>query len=177
MTDFIIIDDLRQHHLESYEDEYWKRRDVHDREKIGLSTEEGLIVRAGFAAGWFGDGYKVDADERVKNMSPAKVYELAQAMDAKRRVVRAIDPKLLYKLAITYLGKAKHLDLLEELGALNPGEMVAVKAGNNGKLALLKKSTTVSTSLTPATPIKEQAEKQLNGQNETQRSGKLLAKS
>ena len=27
MTDFVIVDDLRQYHLEDFEDEYWKRRD------------------------------------------------------------------------------------------------------------------------------------------------------
>lgn len=138
-SEFEVIQNLLQHHLESFEDEYWQRRDKIQREKIGQSTEHGLIVRAGFAAGWFGDEHKTDIepDKRVENMSGAEVAYLAIALDESKRACVSINPKARYKLAVVSLMGKEHLETLQKLGDINPGEILRVKGGDNGLLEVL----------------------------------------
>ena len=175
--EFEVVKDLRQHHLESWDDEYWQRRDAIKREQIGRSTDEGLIVRAALAAGWFGDGLRVDADERVKNMSPSEVLELATIINSKREVARAIDPKLHWQLVSTYSGMAGYRELYKRLGALKRGVMVAVRAGDSGELEILSDSTMSLTSTTPATLTKERQVIPSNGQSATLTNGNLYRQS
>ncbi len=137
-----IIETLYQHHLESWEDEYWNRREKVEREQLGKSNDEGLVVRAAFAAGWYGDGQKVDVETTVENLTPKTIVTIATEVNAKREAARATDPKLLWRLAITYLGMGKHLDFCEKLSELKPGETLTAAAGEDGTLEILDDTTT-----------------------------------
>lgn len=78
-----IIKDLRQHHLEAFEEAYNKDRPV------GLSSAAGHAVRAALTAGWFnGSAESVDVGE----MKPAEVRRLSREIDAAYNAAVALDP-------------------------------------------------------------------------------------
>lgn len=147
--------ELYQHHLEAYEDAYWNAREKIKRQQIGRSTDEGLILRAAFAAGWFGDKYKIDVEERVKNMTPRDIVELATKANNAREVARAIDPFSLWRLATMSLAGQTLQESYARLGALKAGEALAVTVGEDGKLEILNDTTMPSISTTPVTDINE----------------------
>lgn len=155
MNEFEVIE-LYQHHLEAYEDAYWNAREKIKRNQIGRSTDEGLILRAAFTAGWFGDKYKVDVDDRVKNMTPRDIVELATKANNAREVARAIDPFSLWRLATVSLATQTRQESYAKLGALKVGEALTVTVGADGKLEILNDTTTLLISTTPATGTKEQ---------------------
>lgn len=142
MNDEFEVIELYQHHLEEFEDAYWEAREKITRKQVGRSTDEGLTLRAAFTAGWFGDKYKVDADERVKNMLPHDIVELATKANNAREVARAIDPFLLWRLATMSLAKQHRLESFAKLGALKAGETLTVTAGEDGRLVILSDTTT-----------------------------------
>lgn len=153
----ITADEMRQYHLEDFEDAYWDMKAAYtartSRDVKGKSTDEGMIVRAAFTAGWFGAENSANVTNLVKNMRPAELVKLAQTVDATRTAARAIDPELFWRLAITSLGMHNRLDSYQKLEELKPGETATVTVGDNGGLAILNDTTPVSTSITPVMDI------------------------
>ena len=163
--------ELYQHHLEAWEDHYWERREKIKREQIGRSTDEGLTVLAAFMAGWFGDKYKVDAVERVANMTPRQVLELATKASEAREVARTIDPFWRFRLASMSLAKQHRLVGFAKLGALKAGEMLTVTGGEDGRLEILDGLTTASTSITPVQDTEMQEATPADGLKATPTNG------
>lgn len=79
----MLIDDLRQRHLEKFEEEYWKLAD----NIRGRNRDNGATVRAAQAAGWL----KRDPGP-VGDMKPADVRRLAEAINARYTELTTIDP-------------------------------------------------------------------------------------
>lgn len=77
------IIDLKQRHLEAFEDAY-HAADVKD----GLSNISGRTVRAAIAAGWFGEGCDADVGE----MKAGEVRQLAQEINEAYTAAVTIDP-------------------------------------------------------------------------------------
>jgi hypothetical protein len=158
MIDSFEIVELYQHHLEAWEDAYWEKREKVKREQIGRSNDEGLTVRAAFIAGWFGDKYTVDVDDRMRALKPHEVLTLATMVSEAREVARSIDPFLRWRFMSMSLAKQRHLVSYARLGALKAGEILTVTVGDNGGLEILSESTIASTSSTLATDTNEQPE-------------------
>lgn len=76
-----ITTDLRQHHLEAFEEAYNKDRPV------GMSTSAGHAVRAAIAAGWF-----TSDPGDVGEMKPSEVRRLSREIDAAYNEAIALDP-------------------------------------------------------------------------------------
>lgn len=152
--DSLEIVELYQHHLEGWEDAYWEKREKAKREQIGRSNDEGLTVRAAFIAGWFGDKYTVDVDDRMKALKPHEVLKLATMVSEAREVAREIDPFLRWRFMNLSLAKQHHLVSFAKLGALKAGEALTVTVGDNGELVILTESTIASTSTTLAADTK-----------------------
>lgn len=148
--------ELFQHHLESFEDAYWEAREKIKREQVGRSTDEGLTIRAAFSAGWFGDQYKIDVAERVANMTPRMIVEIATKANQAREVARHIDPFLVWRLVNMSLAKQHHHGFFARLGGIKPGEALTIQAGGNGKLEVLSALPTPQTFITPVTDTNEQ---------------------
>lgn len=79
----MIIDDLRQRHLEAFEAEY--NRLFSD--KSGRNTERGATVRAAKKAGWL-----INDPGDVAEMLPREVAKLAKAINERYVEVMTIDP-------------------------------------------------------------------------------------
>jgi hypothetical protein len=144
MSDFQ-VKELYQEDLESFEDKYWELRDKIKRDKIGNSTEEGIVLRAAFLAGWFGNDYVTSdppPDTRVKKMKPVQIVKLAKNVSDAREVARHISPFSLFRLVCMSFATQTRLDLFKKLGALKHGETLTVKGGENGELEILRDTTT-----------------------------------
>ncbi len=76
------IIDIRQKHLEAFEEAYNKDRPV------GLSSSAGHAVRAALAAGWFDDAGGVD----VGDMKGSEVRRIAKEIDAAYNAAVSLDP-------------------------------------------------------------------------------------
>lgn len=81
------IIDIRQRHLEAYEELY---NDLTNSGALrGLSRDSGAVVRAAVKAGWFGDSLKV---ETVDDMTGGQVRRLAKIVNEAYREATTIDP-------------------------------------------------------------------------------------
>lgn len=81
------ITDLRQRHLEAYEEHY--NNLTNDGKLRGLSRDSGAVVRAAIKAGWFGDALKAEA---IDDMTGGEVRKLAKAVNEAYREATTIDP-------------------------------------------------------------------------------------
>lgn len=80
-----IIKDLRQRHLEAWEDAYFRLSDG----KKGMNSDNGAVVRAAVEAGWL-DGDPGDVGE----MKPAGVIALAKKINNAYTEATTLDPNL-----------------------------------------------------------------------------------
>ena len=77
-----LFDDLRQRHLEAFEEEY-----LNAESKKGRNTDNGAIVRAAQKAGW------VDGDiGDVGDMIPRDVIKLARQINQRYTELTTLDP-------------------------------------------------------------------------------------
>jgi len=129
MVDFEIVDDLRQRHLEAFDDAYWELKDNAKYGGKGKNRDNGFVVRAAMTAGWFGPDYELDVDKRVSNMKPAIVLELADMVNAKYKVATSVNPTLLWQWVSTYLTASLPPENSSAVGASNNGEALPVAVG------------------------------------------------
>jgi hypothetical protein len=129
MSDFVMLDDLRQSHLESFDDAYWELKDSAKHGGKGKNRDNGFVVRAALAAGWFGPDYVLDVEKRVSNMKPSAVIELADMINAKYKVVTAVNPTLLWQWVSTYLTANQLPENSSADGVSSNGEALPVAVG------------------------------------------------
>ena len=129
MSDFVIVEDIRQSHLEAFDDAYWELKDNAKHGGKGNNRDNGFVVRAALTAGWFGPDYVLDVDKRVSNMKPGVVIELADMINAKYKVVTAVNPTSLWQWVSTYLTASQLPENSKPDGESSNGEALPVMAG------------------------------------------------